>query len=221
MVHGRASGGQVGEEELRSMMLEAVEEAVDGALSLHTDDDDQDAAAKRGTNKGPLDSFVTVHAALSGGDNTRVSLSAHACAMPFAVPPPPLTLEVRGDGRREPEVKHSKWLWDRQELERFKVGAGGEVALSRPLSGGNGGREVLEGLVTNLFVFRQGVLVTAGGGVLKGHVREMVLRSARALGLEVREDEPLRLDEVHTWEEAFLTGALCDFLVLMEWSGRG
>lgn len=98
--------------------------------------------ARRGL---PLDSFVTVHAALSGGDGggaraPRVALSAHACAMPltaWALPPAPVTLEVRGEGRRDPEVKHSKWLWDRQELERYKVGAGGRWPCpGRCLAGG-------------------------------------------------------------------------------------
>ena len=78
--------------------------------------------------------------------------------------------------------------------------------MSRPLPGG--GRELLEGLVTNLFVFRGGKLLTAGDGVLRGHVREMAIEAARALGVEVVVGgEPLRLEEVHTWDEAFLTGA--------------
>jgi hypothetical protein len=203
---------------LRSMLLDAIDDAVSGALADHQRLEEESKSSRGGDSGGqsntvsqkrrPLDAFVTVHAALSGGaggQQQQVSLSAHACAMPFATPLPPVTLEVRGEGRADPEVKHSQWLWDRQELERYRIGAGGEVALSRPLPGGKG-REVLEGLVTNLFVFRRGRWVTAGGGVLKGHVRGLVLGAASALGVEVCEDEPLRLDEVHTWEEAFLTG---------------
>lgn len=232
----RASGGRADDEgALRATALEAIEEAVARAIATAAEGQSGQGS---GQGKGPLDAFVTVHAALSGGGGGKgqgqqgegggaaVALSAHACAMPLALlPPPPLTLEVRGEGRRDPEMKHSKWLWDRQELERFKIGAGGEVALSRPVAGGGKGegeREVLEGLVTNLFVVRGGQLLTAGDGVLKGHVRGMVLEAGRALGMEVREDVPLLLREVPTWEEAFLTGGwvacvcVCIFMVVVD-----
>ena len=59
--------------------------------------------------------------------------------------------------------------------------------------------------MTNVFAFRGGRLLTAGDGVLPGHIRSLTLEAAAALGMEVGH-EPLRLDEVHTWDEAFLTG---------------
>ena len=211
----RASGGsgsKVEEKEVRVQVLDAIAEALEDAALLRRREESSRHQKPTTTTNTPIDAFVTVHAAVSSSSSSSSSssglvLSAHALPMPYAIMPPPITLEVRGEGRPNPAIKHSKWIWDRQELERFRLGPGGEVALSRPLGGG-GDREVLEGLVSNVFAIKGGKLLTAQDGVLPGHMRAMALEAARALGVPVGDKtECLRLEEVGEWEEAFLTGS--------------
>jgi len=202
-----SSGNKVEEKEVRVQVLDAIREALEDAALLGRREESRDSKP----TSTPIDAFVTVHAAVSSSSFSSSSLnlvlSAHALPMPYAIMPPPITLEVRGEGRQNPEIKHSKWIWDRQELERFRLGPGGEVALSRPCGKG-WDREVLEGLVSNIFAIKGGKLLTAKDGVLPGHMRAMALEAARALGVPVGDtNECLRLEEVGEWEEAFLTGS--------------
>ena len=133
--------------------------------------------------------------------------------MPYAVMPAPITLEVRGEGRQNPHIKHSQWVRDREDLERYRVGAGGEVALSRPSSSSSSssaaaGRELLEGLVTNLFALHKGTLRTpAEDGILPGHMRQMAINAAKSLNIPVDTTTPLKISEISEWDEAFLTGS--------------
>lgn len=202
------SGGKVDEKEVRVQVLDAIAEALEDAALLRRREESSSSRDHK-----PTDAFVTVHAAVSSSSASSSSsspglvLSAHALPMPYAIMPPPITLEIRGEGRQQPTIKHSQWIWDRQELERFRLGPGGEVALSRPLRKGRD-REVLEGLVSNVFAIKGGKLMTAQDGVLPGHMRAMTLEAARALGVPMGgKDECLRLEEVGEWEEAFLTGS--------------
>jgi hypothetical protein len=49
---------------------------------------------------------LTSHCYLSSGK--QVKLNVHAFPMPFVNIPEPVTLEVRGDGRVRPEIKHTQ-----------------------------------------------------------------------------------------------------------------
>ncbi|EWM25727.1 d-aminoacid aminotransferase-like plp-dependent enzyme-like protein [Nannochloropsis gaditana] len=205
--------------ELRKRVLNVIEEALTEASQQHPSEDGKEGST--GSTEKLRDFFVTVHIDESSivlpSSTSGVALSAHAVSMPYAVMPPPVTLEIRGEGRRSPDVKHSQWLRDRQGLERFRVGPGGEVALSRSLPAGRGeeegkagkaGREVLEGLVSNIFVVKGGKLLTASDGILPGHMRTMALRAAEALGVPVGDpEEKILLEDILEWEEAFLTGS--------------
>lgn len=201
-----ASGGKIDSKELRGPVLDAIEGALADAAAVRRREQPPQGSSSSNSAL-PVDAFVTVHAAVSSPNGLDgLAVAAHAVAMPYAVMAPPVILEVRGEGRAAPDVKHSQWLWDRQELERFRMGPGGEVALTRPLPGG-GGREILEGLVTNVFAVQGGQLRTAQDGVLPGHMRGMAIEAAKALGIPLALEEPLRLDDIGQWEEAFLTGS--------------
>ena len=63
------------------------------------------------------------------------------------------------------------------------------------------------GLVTNIFAIREGKLITAKDGILKGHIREMVINSAKALGINVNINKGLTLEEIGTLDEVFITGS--------------
>lgn len=117
----RASGGSIDEKTLRHQVLDGIEENVQEAMK-----------GQEGANKSPLDSFITIHADLKGNPTSTLSssidiilmspcaisllctaagspkLSFHSLSMPYATMPPPITLEIRGEGRKNPEVKHSQ-----------------------------------------------------------------------------------------------------------------
>lgn len=65
-------------------------------------------------------------------------------------------------------------------------------------------QRVLEGTTSNIFAFVGGCLVTPGGEILSGITRKVTLEVSRELfSVEVRD---LRLDELHTADEVFITG---------------
>ncbi len=69
--------------------------------------------------------------------------------------------------------------------------------------------EVAEGAGSNIFVVKEGEVLTPPleAGILAGVTREVVLEIGRGLGLPVRE-EPLRVPDLLTADEAFLTSTL-------------
>jgi len=80
---------------------------------------------------------------------------------------------------------------------------------------------LLEGATSNLFVLREGTLVTppAGELVLAGIMRRQVLKAAAALGLPA-EERPLTTAELYDADEAFLTNAMIDLLPIAKVEGR-
>ncbi|CAM9273586.1 unnamed protein product [Chrysoparadoxa australica] len=113
-----------------------------------------------------------------------------------------MVVAIAGEGREIPEAKHSSWVQTRAPLDCLKSSEGlQEVLLSRE---GPKGRELLEGLTSNVFIVRKGVIQTSGEAVLRGHIRELCLEACKALGLELVYEPPL-LSESHLWDEAFIT----------------
>lgn len=193
--------------ELRGEVLDVIQEKLEDLARRR---EDEAGASKSSFPPPPLDTFVTIHVTPS----PSLKITAHAIPMPYAVMPAPITLEVRGEGRQNPHIKHSQWVRDREDLERYRVGAGGEVALSRPSSSSSSsaaagaGRELLEGLVTNLFALHKGTLRTpAEDGILPGHMRQMAINAAKSLNIPVDTTTPLKISEISEWDEAFLTGS--------------
>lgn len=82
---------------------------------------------------------------------------------------------------------------------------GGGVAPYEYLLLSDDGR-ILEGTGTNFWAVRDGVIYTAGSGVLEGITRKILLELAGAQGLPVRL-EAVRLDDVGLLDEAALSGS--------------
>jgi branched-chain amino acid aminotransferase len=78
-----------------------------------------------------------------------------------------------------------------------------------------------EGTGENLFIVREGVLVTPpeSSGILRGITRDSVMTIARDLGYEVSERNLVRSD-VYTADEAFLTGTAAEVTPIREVDGR-
>jgi branched-chain amino acid aminotransferase len=85
----------------------------------------------------------------------------------------------------------------------------------------DGGGRVLEGASSNLFVVRDGGVVTPhrDGGLLAGVTRQVVLELAHAGGVAVTE-RPLWLSEVVDADEAFLTSTTRGLIPLVAVDGR-
>lgn len=80
------------------------------------------------------------------------------------------------------------------------------------------GGHVLECSSANVYAICGGRLVTAGSGVLEGITRALVLRIAREEGLEVELRAP-HLDEVLTWDEAFLSSSTRALVPIVDVAG--
>lgn len=72
---------------------------------------------------------------------------------------------------------------------------------------------VAEGTSDNIFIFREGVLLTPPliAGILEGVTRNSVLELARQLGIETKEELFVRHD-LYTAEECFLTGTAAELI---------
>ncbi|KAK1931863.1 hypothetical protein P3T76_012795 [Phytophthora citrophthora] len=144
-------------------------------------------------------------------NNEDYSVSVHICPMPT---PKCLasTVLVYGEGRTNARCKHTQWIEDRVPIETHVaqlVEVRGEpiheVILSK--SGPGGDRLLLEGLITNFFVVKDGTMYTADEGVLQGSTRELVLKACRDLGIPVVLEAP-KLSERDLWQAAFVTSAV-------------
>ncbi len=146
--------------------------------------------------------------ALSAGEEARVRLHLAADGRFFVAWQPfrPLPWSWYRHGvkvctcslhREEPSIKRSAFIRQRQAaltaVQAFGAYEGLMVHRGR----------ILEGLTSNFFYVKNGVLCTAARGVLPGVTRASVLRLARAMGLP-RCYRALRVQEVGAIEEAFL-----------------
>lgn len=101
--------------------------------------------------------------------------------------------------RRRPRVKEAQWIRDRRDAALSTTDVYEYALLDEQ------GR-VLEGTTSNLFFVRDGVVLTAGPGVLEGVTRALVFELAERNGIEVRL-EAVPLADVPGCDEAFLTSA--------------
>lgn len=145
---------------------------------------------------------VLAEPARSLGTDSRVLLAL----MPFTPPPPELyeqgvAVAVVDDLARErPLAKTADFAQNRRRYT-----ASGRADIYEYLLHDAQGY-ILEGTSTNFYGVRDGVVYTAGSGVLEGVTRRIVLDLLAELNL------PLRLEPVHRGEiaalgEAFLTGS--------------
>lgn len=77
---------------------------------------------------------------------------------------------------------------------------------------------ILECSSSNFYAVARGTLVTAGSGVLEGITRGIVLRLASASGLALEMRAP-RLQEVASWDEAFLSSSTRGLVPVVDVAG--
>lgn len=80
---------------------------------------------------------------------------------------------------------------------------------------------VTEGASSNIFIFKNGVLMThpADNRILAGVTRHFVLKVAESLGVKVRV-EPFNISELMTAEEVFITGTVVEIVPVINADGK-
>jgi branched-chain amino acid aminotransferase len=124
------------------------------------------------------------------------------------------TRRLPADGL-DPRVKSLNYL--NHVLARMEAGnAGADEAILL-----NGAGHVAEGSTDNVFVVRDGVLLTppASDGALEGVTREAILELARERGLTAR-IQSLTPYDLYTAGECFLTGTAVELIPVREVDGR-
>jgi branched-chain amino acid aminotransferase len=81
------------------------------------------------------------------------------------------------------------------------------------------GGTILEGLSSNFFGIREGLLLTASEGILPGITRSLILEEASAAGVPVRL-RAIPAGEVATLDEAFISSSSRGLLPLVELDGK-
>jgi len=107
----------------------------------------------------------------------------------------PVKVEIRGEPRKNAAAKDSDWVTERKKLG--KADDVNEIVLEKE-------GLLYEGLSSNFFAMKDGVLYTAGEGILLGSVREAVLRKAEELDIPIVL-EPPHIDDVEIWDAAFIS----------------
>jgi len=117
-----------------------------------------------------------------------------------------------GAGRRNPAAKDTAWIIDRKPLEHLKKTLEAEELI---LVDSYQGVELLEGLVTNLFVVTKDntVLTAPADKVLPGTMRQLAIDACQNAGLIVKEEAP-RWASRKDWIAVFLTSVAkpCNFV---------
>jgi len=136
------------------------------------------------------------------GTDSRVLVAL----MPFTPPTPQMVADGVAVGlatdlaRQRPLAKTADFAVARR---RYPAGPGADV-YEYVLLDAQG--YLLEGTGTNFYGVRQGVVYTAGQGVLEGITRQIVLDLLPQLGIPLRL-EAIHRDEVGTLDEAFISGS--------------
>jgi branched-chain amino acid aminotransferase len=106
---------------------------------------------------------------------------------------------VPGAARHDPGAKTTNWMHDRQRIE---ASLPSHIFMGLLLDqNGN----ILEGLSSNFYASLNGVLRTAGHGVLPGVAQQLVFEVAPAI-IPVRK-EAVNVAEIRALDEAFITSA--------------
>ncbi|KAL1520678.1 hypothetical protein AB1Y20_022247 [Prymnesium parvum] len=125
------------------------------------------------------------------------TIACHVQPLP-PLPTPPIRVEVRFAPRSNARVKDSTWVAARAPLEALKRPDFNELLLA------DENDALLEGSQTNFFAIQDGVLYTAGEGVLAGTVRRLVLEVCEREGIPV-ELSPPNIKMAHKWEAALIS----------------
>ncbi len=123
---------------------------------------------------------------------------------PFTAPPESYYREgvrvdvARGLRREEPQVKTAVFAQRRRQYQK-------NSGVYEYLMLDDDGR-ILEGLTSNFYAVKDGVLRTAGSGVLEGVTRKIILNLAAELGIPVQL-QAVRLDEIPRLQEAMISSS--------------
>ncbi|MHB8126732.1 MAG: branched-chain-amino-acid transaminase [Desulfitobacteriaceae bacterium] len=114
-----------------------------------------------------------------------------------------------------PRIKSLNYLNNvMAKIEAFQAGVMEAVMLNQD-------GYVAEGTGDNIFIYKEGVLITPPiyAGILEGITRNTVLDIARRLGIEAKEELFTRHD-LYTAEECFLTGTAAELIPTVMIDGR-
>jgi len=130
-------------------------------------------------------------------ENSTSDIYCHLTTLP-SLPKPPIKVEIRGCPRHNAKAKDSKWVSERKPLEDLKGDDVNELILQ------SDDGTLLEGSQTNFYVIMDGVLYTAGEGVLEGTVRHLVLKVCKENDIPVSFHAP-NLKDIMKWEAAMIS----------------
>jgi len=124
-------------------------------------------------------------------------LYCHACLLPD-IPSRPIKVEIRGQPRENALAKDSQWVRDRKSLQNLVAPDANEMIL-RDEDG-----FLYEGGQTNFYAIIDGVVYTAGEGVLEGTVRRLLLEVCEKNTIPVVL-EPPNIRGIESWEGALIS----------------
>ncbi len=105
-------------------------------------------------------------------------------ASPLFIPTGEVCVEVRGHARHHALIKSSSWIQEAKMEHDLMLPSSNEMLLSSPEG------VLMEGYSSNLFAVMDGVVWTAGEGVMEGTLRKMVLEICENEGIPVRLEPP-------------------------------
>ncbi len=121
-------------------------------------------------------------------------------------------LEISRTSREKPSLKRTSFIQE-TTLERKRLGGESfEILLT------NKGR-ILEGMTSNFFYVRDGMLCTAGRGVLIGVTRQTVISIAKQEGIIIC-NRAVRINELPAISEAFITSSSRGIVPVVEIDAR-
>ncbi len=120
-------------------------------------------------------------------------------ASPLLEPPSgPITIEVRGHTRHHAIVKDSSWIREAKHDVELKLPSTNEIILRSPDG------ELLEGNSSNFFAVMNGVVWTAGEGIIEGTLRKMLLEACKDEGIPVKLVPP-KISDLPKFEAALIS----------------
>ena len=130
-----------------------------------------------------------------GSGTPSAAMYCHVGILPKRREGEHIKVEVHGHGRNNAAAKDSQWINDRDKVE-----SGCEEYILV-----NDGGEMLEGTQTNFFlVTKDGRVLTADEGILRGSVRDSVLRVCTENGIPL-ELRPPNVDDLEHASGAFIS----------------
>lgn len=186
---------------LRRRLDDSVEEAVRLHKEVNSEINNNNGAVGHELKITALVGWKKSATTTGGNDDYEDWVACHVTSLP-PLPTPPVRVEVRGSPRENASAKNSAWVADRAPLEALMAEA--EVAPINELLLTNSEHEILEGSQTNFYAIIDGIVHTAGEGILEGTVRRLVLDVCRKEGIPVVLRPP-SLKDLEKWQGALLS----------------